>query len=114
VQNGSVEAWVWGDGTTPPSFEGTFESICPVPTAEPTVTPAPPTPEPTATSVLPALTQPPEPTRTPLPAPTPMPPVPTQTPAPDAAQTLAGYWPFGLMVLGLGLLGVLVRLRKGR
>jgi len=114
VRNGSIEAWVWGDGTTPPAFDGTFESICVEPTPEPTATLEPPTATPTAISTQLASPQPPEPTDTPLPAPTPTPPEPAQTPAPDAGQTLLSYWPFGLMVLGLALIGLLVRLRAGR
>jgi hypothetical protein len=54
VENGSVEAWVWGEGN-PPNQNFTFEQICQAPTAtatlpEPTATPFPPTaapPEPT-------------------------------------------------------------------
>ena len=118
VRHGSVEAWVWGNGTTPPTFEGTFESICATPTVEPTVTveptasPAPPTATPTAMDMLPASTQPPRPTPTPPPTITTSPPTPTQTPAPSATQALASYWPFGLMVLGLVLIGLFVRLRR--
>jgi len=114
VRHGSIEAWVWGDGSTPPAFDGSFESICAAPTAEPTATAEPPTVTPTAISILPASTQPPEPTATPPPTITPTPPEPAQTPALDAGQTLLSYWPFGLMVLGLGLIGLLVRLRAGR
>lgn len=118
VRHGSVEAWVWGNGTTPPTYEGTFESICAVPTVEPTATvepttsPEPPTATPTAMATLPASTQPPELTPTPPPTITTSPPTPTQTPAPSATQTLASYWPFGLMVLGLVLIGLFVRLRR--
>jgi hypothetical protein len=120
VRHGSVEAWVWGNGTTPPTFEGTFVSICVAPTAEPTATveptasPEPPTAIPTAMATLTASTQPPEPTRTPPPTITTIPPTPTQTPEPGATQTLASYWPFGLMVVGLVLIGLFVRLRRGR
>jgi hypothetical protein len=120
VRHGSVEAWVWGNGTTPPTFEGTFESICAAPTAEPTATVEPsaslepPTAIPTAMATLPASTQPPEPTRTPPPTIATIPPTPTQTPEPGATQTLASYWPFGLMVVGLVLIGLFVRLRRGR
>jgi len=123
VRHGSVEAWVWGNGTTPPAFEGTFESICAAPTAattaarptatvESTTSPEPPTATPTAIATLPASTQPPEPTPTPPPTVTTAPPTPTQTPAPGTTQTLASYWPFGLMVLGLVLIGLFVRLRR--
>ena len=107
VRHGSVEAWVWGDGATPPTFAGSFESICPAPTVEPTATSAP--------TALPASTRPPEPTQTPSPTITATPPAPTPTPTPGtSAQTLAGLWPFGLMVLGLALIGVLARVRRGR
>jgi len=112
VGHGSVEAWVWGNGTTPPTFEGTFESICAVPTVEPTTTSEPPTATPTAMATLPASTQPPEPTWTLPPTITTSPPTPTQTPVPSSTQTLASYWPFGLMVLGLVLIGLFVRLRR--
>jgi hypothetical protein len=119
VRQGSVEAWVWGNGTTPPTFEGTFESICAAPTAEPTATveptasPEPPTATPTAMATLPASTPPPpESTQTPHPTLTTAPPTPTQTPTPSDTQTLASYWPFGLMVLGLVLIGLFVRLRR--
>ena len=123
VRHGSVEAWVWGDGTTPPTFEGTFESICAGPTAEPTaaVEPSaaveptaslePPTATPTAVATQPASTQSPEPTQIVPPTSTAIPPTPTQTPEPDATGALASYWPFGLMVLGLVAIGLFVRRR---
>ena len=122
VRHGSVEAWVWGNGITPPTFEGTFESICAAPTAaataarptatvEPSASPELPTTTPTAMATQPASTQPPEPTWTPAPSVTLTPP-PTQTPEPGATQTLASYWPFGLMVLGLALIALFVRLRR--
>ena len=65
-------------------------------------------------ATLPASTQPAEPTQTSSPTVTPMPPTPTQTPEPGATQMLASYWPFGLMVLGLILIGLFVRGRRGR
>jgi len=135
VRNGSIEAWVWGDGTTPPTFDGTFASICAAPTAAPTTAPttarptatsepsatsAPPAFTPTPAPTLPALTVAPEPTQTPHPTHTAVPPVsttalsaPTQMPEPAAAETLAGYWPFGLTVLGLVAIGLFVRFRRG-
>ncbi len=112
VQHGSVEAWVWGDGTTPPAFDGPFESICAAPTAEPTATAEPPTAVPTTISTLPASTQPPEPTHTPPPTETPTIPAPIQTPAATTAQPLVSYWPFGLMVIGLALAALWVRSRR--
>lgn len=126
VQNGSLEAWVWGNGTTPPAFDGSFDSICAeptaVPTAEPSPSTAPPTALPTATPTvvltLPAATQPPEPAPTSSPSVTPLPPAPTPTPAPvpssAGTQSLLSYWPFGLMVLILILIGLWVRGRTGR
>jgi hypothetical protein len=124
VRHGSVEAWVWGDGTTPPTFEGTFESICAAPTAEPTVTstvepsasPEPPTAAPTAAATLLPSTEPLEPTQTPPPTSTTAPrasTTPTQMPEPSTSQALASYWPFGLTLLGLVLIGLFVRLRRG-
>ena len=126
VRHGSVEAWVWGDGTTPPTFEGTFESICAAPTAAPTATvelaasPEPPTATPTTTATRPASTPLPEPTQTLPPTSTTAPPAstttlpaPTQIPEPAATQSLASYWPFGLMVLGLVAIGLFVRFRRG-
>ena len=117
VRHGSVEAWVWGNGTTPPSFEGSFASICATPTKEPaaTMTPAasaePPTAAPTAKTTESPATETPEPTVTAPPAATTIPATPTQTPEPDAAGTLASYWPFGLMVLGLVAIGLFARRR---
>ena len=117
VRHGSVEAWVWGNGTTPPSFEGSFASICAAPTEEPaaTMTPAaspePPTAAPTAKATESPATKAPEPTVTAPPAATTMPATPIQTPEPDTTGTLASYWPFGLMVLGLVAIGLMARRR---
>jgi cell division septation protein DedD len=113
VRPGAVEAWVWGDGHTPPAADLTFEAICDLPT--PTPTTAPPT--------LTATTAPPSETSEAAASPTPLPPTatatnppptPTATPAPnaDAAPTLSTYWPFGLMLLGLLALAIFVRLRR--
>ena len=122
VQHGSLEAWVWGDGRKPPAFDGSFESICAeptvVPTAEPSPTTALPTATPTVVLTLPAATQPPGSAPTSSPSVTPMPPAltPTPTPVPSSAgtQSLLSYWPFGLMVLILVLIGLWVRGRRGR
>ncbi len=107
---GSVEGWVWGDGHTPPADEVTFESVCPLPTAEAasrSASPQPPamvTAAPTATpSPAPPLTASPTTTASPSPAP---------SPAAHRSQDLAAYWPFGLTALGLLLIGVLVWLRR--
>lgn len=115
VRPGSVEAWVWGDGHTPPADSLTFEAICALPTTAPTDIPGPlPTipaliaTAPTA-SLLPTRTSPPA-----MMPPSTPPPAPTTTPAAGAGPgpDLSGYWPFGLMVLGLALIGALVRLRQ--
>jgi cell division septation protein DedD len=118
VRHGSVEAWVWGDGSTLPTFDGTFASICAAPTVvEPTATveatssPEPPTATPTAAPAEPAPTQPPDPTETPRATSTAAQPAPTQMPEPGATSALASYWPFGLMVLGLVAIGLFVRRR---
>ncbi len=131
VRPGSVEAWVWGDGHTLPADSLTFESICALPTTMPTDPPQslptqptptataptpsllPTAPTPTATAPTPSLppTGTPPSAMTPLPTPTP---APTVTPAPTAhpGPNLSSYWPFGLMVLGLALVGALIRLRR--
>jgi hypothetical protein len=112
VRHGSVEAWVWGDGHTPPDDTLTFEAICAAPTAEPTQTSEPPTPVPATATAGPTVEE--VPTQLPTTAPTTTAPALTTTPPPatDANQDLAGYWPFGLMVLVLAAVGVLVWLRR--
>ena len=138
VQPGSVEGWVWGDGHSPPPDDLSFETIC-MP-ATPTVAPGDAegptdTPEPTAlpttadavadrATVTAVPSQQTAPTRTPAaqpPATAPAPtepvavtPLPTPTPPPEAggSQDLAGYWPFGLMLLSLGLVGAVVWFRR--
>lgn len=113
---GSMEAWVWGDGHTPPGQELTFESVCARP---PTPTPAP------------SWTASPRPEAESTPAPTHLAAdetaVPTATPLPvggtGESPNLAGgtqrgeagwrsYWPFGLMLLMLA--AVAAYLRSGR
>lgn len=132
---GSVEAWVWGDGTTPPSADLTFASIC-APSAPPPTNTAPlPSPSPALTPVEPQETEPPpstlapKETRTEAPSPNPSltaPPTqeatkpaavavsPAITPATEtsADPTLSSYWPFGLMLLGLAAIGGIVWLRR--
>ena len=73
VQNGDVDGWVWGDGSTAPPTVA-FEQICP-PNPAPTITPAPP-PAPT-TSAAPAAE------------------------AQERDTALLGYGVFGVAVLGL-------------
>jgi hypothetical protein len=123
VRPGSVEGWVWGDGQTSPDEALTFEAICMLPTPtpalqarseDPTVTPDRPTPVPEAGTVTP--TSPQLPTDLPVPDPTPTAvpatAMPSPTPAAGAEGSLASYWPFGLMVAGLLLAGVLVWRRQ--
>jgi hypothetical protein len=123
VRPGAVEAWVWGDGQTPPPADLDFEDVCippsPTPTQEAqreggTGTPGRPTSGPVAVAM--SLTETQEPTRMPtsvatatvlLPSPTP-----TATPIVGTGQTLISYWPFALMILGLALVGVFVWFRR--
>lgn len=123
VRPGSVEAWVWGDGQTPPPADLAFEDICAPPEPTPalkvqpeagTGTPELPTPSPTAIAASPTETDIPNPLPTSVPAdPVSLPsPTPSAPPIADSGQILADYWPFGLMILGLALVGVLVWLRR--
>jgi hypothetical protein len=119
ARDGSVEAWVWGDGRTPPDDALTFAAICAPPTPVPTPTQADPTHlPPTATATI---AQAPALTRSPTAAPSPTtPPTATPSPAPSPSTTasatpsLAGYAPFALMVLALAGVGVLVWVRRTR
>jgi hypothetical protein len=112
VQPGSMEGWVWGDGHTPPDEQLTFEAICLPPTAAPTSTPVPATPLPATATGAPTLTQMPASTPTVPPAATSVSPSPTPAIAAEPEPTLADYWPFGIMVLGLGAVAILVWLRR--
>lgn len=119
VKPGSVDAWVWGDGHTPPADSLVFEEICAPPTPIPTETPEPLTSIPATAAPTQAQvpTQPPtaSPTATDsLPTIQPIAPDSVSTPLPAAGttQNLLSYWPFGLMVLGLALVGALVLLRR--
>jgi hypothetical protein len=130
VTPGSVEAWVWGDGSTPPAVQVSFEEICvseapptsqptEIPTGAPAITPSaspvPPTPLPDATappsSPTQAPTAPPTAT-TSLPMATDLPPAPGPTPTADSGQDLSSYLPFGLALVGLALIGAVVWLRR--
>ncbi len=114
VKPGSIEAWVWGDGSTAPADDLAFEAICQLPTATPTQTPEPPTPAPTATTAMPAKTQASVRSPTVTPSSTLSPPTPALSPTPQAEtrQSPASYWLFGLMALGLALVGVLLWFRR--
>jgi hypothetical protein len=127
VSPGEVEAWVWGDGHSPPADELDFEAICAALTATPvpspqalaTETPVPLESEPPveASTATPTITS--AATRTPTRA--------AATPSARASETVVGsssatgsdstevlseYWPFGLMLVGLGVLGLLVWMRR--
>ncbi len=112
VTPGSVEGWVWGDGQKPPAEGMTLEAICLPATAIPTEGPEQPTPL-AATATLGAV-QALSPTRTPnaLLTATALPPSPLPPQAPGTEAKLTSYWPFGLMVLGLALVGAVVWLRR--
>jgi len=107
VSPGSVEAWVWGDGTTPPAEELTFEAICSPST--PTASPQPPTAAPTLIPTAAPTAVAPSPTLMPS-----DPPPATVAPSPAAAPEggLSSYWPFGLMLLLLAVISVALWLRR--
>lgn len=127
VQPGAVEAWVWGNGQTPPGDALTFETICraPTPTSRP-VSPTPtaiemPAPTLSPAARTPLATQPPAATAAATATATPMaaPPSPTSQPAAsptpvpaERAGSASDYFYFGLMALGLLLLGVIVWLQR--
>ena len=123
VTPGSVEAWVWGDGRTPPADDLTFEAIClpPEPTATYTLQPTnPPATAPPAGTESPALTPTQVPTQTPshtptaLPTATNLPPSATPTPIVAASQGGSSTWFFGLALSGLVIAGAYVWLRGGQ
>ncbi len=109
---GSVEGWVWGNGQAPPADELTFEAICLPPTAEATATLEPPAPSPSIATTAPTEAPSPVYVATASPSATPPAVSPTPVPASGANQNLASYWPFGLAVLGLLLIGAVVWLRR--
>jgi hypothetical protein len=89
VQDGDVDGWVWGDGSTAPPGVS-FEQVCPPEAAQPTASTA--VPEPLSPTITPAL----------LPSPA----IPTATPVTAAephtrSSNPAGYAVFGVVVLGL-------------
>ncbi len=112
VKPGSVEGWVWGAGHTPPDDQLTFEAICLPPTAMPTSTPVPATPVPATATGAPTMTQMPTTLPTMPPTATSQPPSPTPAAVTESEPNLADYWPFGIMVLGLGAVAVIVWLRR--
>lgn len=132
VKAGSVDAWVWGDGNTPPSAELGFDAICAPPTPVPSRTPEP---LPTASS-LPAVTptapSAEAPLATELPSTTPdqstvapstpspasqdtataLSPTATPSPTPNSGPNLVAYFPFALILLGLAGVGGIAWLRR--
>ena len=129
VKAGSVDAWVWGDGSVPPATELGFDSICVPPAPEPSETPtleptAPASPTiastPTSAATTPATELPtatalptdPAPNPSPASQTTAPPPAPTPAAAPSGDQDLVGYWPFGLILLGMAAAGGLVWYRR--
>jgi hypothetical protein len=117
VRPGSVEAWVWGDGTAPPAAGLTFETVCPSLTLAATSLATSPPHEPAvqqATAIglatlEPTQTQPTE-TSTPMPVPSSM----EQGPGLEGQEGTSAYWLFGGLVLILVLAGVIVWLRNRR
>jgi hypothetical protein len=125
VTPGSAEAWVWGDGHTPPERALDFESICgSSPALTPTGSAEAPSPTPAAAlsqsaGESAALTPSPSPAAHSSPVPTPLPSPEQQASEPgegDASDrppsALSRYWPFGLMLLALA--AVAAYLRAGR
>jgi hypothetical protein len=138
VRHGSIEAWVWGNGHTPPAAELSLEAICVLPTpmlgptgpvgptnavgptdtiepmsiAEPSNTAEPPAPTspatPTAVLISPTVML----TLTPTQAITDTPLPPASSPVSVTGTSLSSYWPFGLMLLGLAVVGTVVWLRR--
>jgi len=89
VQDGDVDGWVWGDGSTAPPGVS-FEQVCPPEAAQPTASTV--VLEPLSPTITPAL----------LPSPA----IPTATPVTAAephtrSGNPAGYAVFGVVVLGL-------------
>jgi len=106
VRPGAVDAWVWGDGTTLPATDLTFEAVCPSPTPAATQ-PATSTPRETAMPVAAATSGPsPEPTQT----------QPVELPASvetysPTGQDASSYWLFGGLILILAFAGAIIWLR---
>jgi hypothetical protein len=130
VLPGAVEAWVWGDGQSPPSAELTFESICARPStaASPTPLVVPTLVNPTAqaASASPAATvdlvhqkSAAEPTlaveRVPTDPPTPASSESSSALAATSQDTgvnLTSYWAFGVTILCLVVIGLLIGFRR--
>jgi hypothetical protein len=115
VEAGSVEAWVWGDGQTPPAEDLTFEAICAPPTTVPTEPPPRPTAQPAPATAVPTAPK----VAADSPAPEVVPRTATPTAAPvsspetDSLLDIFSYWPFLLIVIGLVAAAAYLRLRRG-
>jgi hypothetical protein len=114
VEAGSVEAWVWGDGQTPPADDLTFEAICTPPTTVPTEPPPRPTSRPAPATTMPTAPVATGETSTPEVAPSTATPTVAPVPPPDTDSLLDifGYWPFRLIVIGLVAAVAYLRLRR--
>jgi hypothetical protein len=114
VVPGSVEAWVWGDGQTPPADDLTFEAICAQPTAVPTEMTPRPTTQPASATPLPTSPQVTEETPTPDVAPSTATPIAAPVPPSesDSFLDIFSYWPFRLVVIGLVAAVAYLRLRR--
>jgi hypothetical protein len=112
VQPGSVEAWVWGDGHSPPAADLTFQAICVPPTL--TSTPTSEAQTPVATRLSPQSTPLPSPSPAVALEPTVLVNASSPTPAStvDDVPSLSAYWPFGLMVLTLASVGAVLWWRR--
>jgi hypothetical protein len=117
ARHGSVEAWVWGDGHTPPDDALTFATICAPPTPLPAPTQRVLTDVPSSATAEPSRTPAPTgspaagPAATTLPKDTPSP-APSPSATARASHGLTGYWPFALTVLCLAGIGLLVWIRR--
>jgi hypothetical protein len=114
VAAGSVEAWVWGDGQTPPAEDLTFEAICAPPTTVPTEPPPPPTAQPAPATPVPAAPKVTADTPAPEVAPSTATPTtaPVSPPESDSFLDIFRHWPFRLIVIGLVAAVAYLRLRR--
>jgi hypothetical protein len=129
VQPGAVEAWVWGNGQTPPDKAYTFEAICsPGGPAQPSPTPAPSVSSPTpiagvleATAAVTAAPMAPATATvavtaamigTAAPAPTSWAEASPTTASPESPAGRGGYGIFALLMVGLLSIGVVAWLLR--
>ena len=116
VRPGAEEAWVWGDGSTPPAPDLSFEALC---ASSPVTATSEPVPTPTLTSLpMPTWTPSVSATLSPSVSPTPSPsvhpasPTPTAIPGAVGQSAWASYWPLAGMILGLMLLALGIGFRR--